>query len=91
MNINNRQEDLMKVFDHTWQANHNNGVKESLEKERKFINRMFNVNTDNNSNNRAPANNFTPSSQLNNLQKNMEGASKFQQQAKVNSILNKWH
>ena len=32
MQINNRNEDLMKVFDRTWKANHNNDVKEAREK-----------------------------------------------------------
>ena len=37
----NRQEDLSKVFDRTWTANHNDVAKRGRERERKFMNRMF--------------------------------------------------
>ena len=36
-------EDLTRVFDRTWKANHNNDVKEARTKEKKFWNKMFNV------------------------------------------------
>ena len=32
----NRNEDLTKVFDRTWKANHNNDVKEARAKEKSF-------------------------------------------------------
>ena len=37
-----RNEDLTKVFDRTWKANHNNGVKEARDREKKFWNKMLN-------------------------------------------------
>ena len=37
----NRQEDLTKVFDKTWQANHNDVAKKGREKEKEFMSRMF--------------------------------------------------
>lgn len=33
----NRQEDLMKVFDRTWSANHDNGVKKAREREKNSL------------------------------------------------------
>lgn len=45
----NRNEDLTKVFDRTWKANHNNDVKEARAKEKKFWDKMFNVKESNTS------------------------------------------
>ena len=42
--LNNRQEDLSKVFDKRWKANHNDDVKLAREKEKKFMNEMFGTN-----------------------------------------------
>ena len=41
----NRQEDLSKVFDRTWNANHNDVSKRGREREAKFINKMFQTNS----------------------------------------------
>ena len=40
----NRQEDLSKVFDRTWNANHNDVAKRGREREVKFMNKMFQTN-----------------------------------------------
>lgn len=48
----NRQEDLIKVFDKRWKANHNDDVKNAKEKEKKFMNKMFNNKMPNMSNNK---------------------------------------
>ena len=34
-----RNEDLTKVFDRTWKANHNNDVKEARSREKQFWNK----------------------------------------------------
>ena len=39
--INGRQEDLSKVFDKTWKANHNDVAKIGREKEKQFMKRSF--------------------------------------------------
>lgn len=86
MQINNRNEDLTKVFDRTWKANHNNDVKEARKREKEFMDKMFNV--------KKPVNNIpqrqTPSSSATNLQKNMEGAANFQRSTNLNNIIKKW-
>ena len=41
----NRQEDLSKVFDRTWAANHNDVAKRGRERERAFMDKMFKTNT----------------------------------------------
>lgn len=83
----NRQEDLSKVFDRTWTANHNDMVKKAREKDKAFMDRMFNVN-------RGRINNqskvVTPEMQVNELNKKMNENSNFQRQVKVNNILNRW-
>lgn len=87
MQFRERQEDLSKVFDRTWIANHNDDIKNAKEKERKFMNRMFNI-PNNDTNKRS--NVVTPQMKLDNLQSNIKGASDIQRTAKVNGILNKW-
>lgn len=47
----NRQEDLTKVFDKRWKANHNDDVKKARDKEKDFMNKMFNTNINTISNN----------------------------------------
>ena len=47
-----RNEDLTKVFDRTWKANHNNDVKEVRSREKKFWNKMLNVKDNGNANTR---------------------------------------
>lgn len=42
-NWNNRNRDLTEVFDARWKANHNDDIKNLRDKERKFINKLFNV------------------------------------------------
>ena len=55
----NRQEDLSKVFDRTWTANHNDVAKRGRERERKFMNRMFGR-KDNTEISHTTNNNLTP-------------------------------
>ena len=66
----NRNEDLTKVFDRTWKANHNNDVKEARAKEKKFWDKMFNVKESNTSSRGV----ITPGEQVGNLQRNMNNA-----------------
>lgn len=83
----NRQEDLSRVFDKTWTANHNDMVKKAREKDKAFMDRMFNVNK---SELNKPSKAVTPEMQVNELNKRMNGNNNFQRQVKVNNILNKW-
>ena len=86
----NRQEDLSKVFDRTWTANHNDVAKRGREREKKFMNKMFGVKEDNNLNNNNVNNNLTPNMRVNNLQKNINGMGNFERQNRVNNIVKKW-
>lgn len=82
----NRNEDLTKVFDRTWMANHNDVAKRGREKEKQFMNKMFNTKTINEKEHKV----VTPEMQAQNLQKNIDGANNFQRQIKVNNIVGKW-
>lgn len=82
-----RNEDLTKVFDRTWKANHNNDVKEARGREKKFWNKMFNVKDNSNANTRQIV---TPNMQVNNLQKNINDAANFQKRNNINNIVKKW-
>ncbi len=89
MQINNRMEDLTKVFDRTWKANHNDDVKKAREKEKNFIDRLFNVkNSKDNNNNMKP---LTPNEQVGNLQRNINGMNSFNNQTKLNNIRGKFN
>ncbi len=79
----NRQEDLTKVFDKRWKANHNDDVKNARNKEKDFMNKMFNTNTINN-------NVITPGEMVNNLRNNMENANRGINQNKINRIVGKF-
>ena len=81
--INKRLEDLSKVFDRTWKANHNNTAKIGREKERNFMNKMFNVKNDN-------LNRMTPGQRAENLQNNIDNALSGQRRANLNNIIKKW-
>lgn len=81
-----RNEDLTKVFDRTWKANHNNDVKEARTKEKKFWNKMFNVKESSTSDRKI----VTPNSQVSNLQRNMNSAVDFQKRNNINNIVKKW-
>lgn len=82
-----RNEDLTKVFDRTWKANHNNDVKDARSREKKFWNKMFNVKDNGNANTGKIV---TPNMQVNNLQKNINDAANFQKRNNINSIVKKW-
>lgn len=85
----NRQEDLSKVFDRTWTANHNDVAKRRRERERKFMNRMFGR-KDNTETSHTTNNNLTPGMRVDNLQKNINGMDNFERQNRVNNIIKKW-
>ena len=82
-----RNEDLTKVFDRTWKANHNNDVKEARSREKKFWNKMLNVKDNSNANTGKIV---TPNMQVNNLQKNINDAANFQKRNNINNIVKKW-
>lgn len=82
-----RNEDLTKVFDRTWKANHNNDVKEARSREKQFWNKMLNVKDNSNANTGKIV---TPNMQVNNLQKNINDAANFQKRNNINSIVKKW-
>lgn len=42
MNIQNRNKDLIEIFDSRWKANHNDAVKQAKINDKKFIDKMFN-------------------------------------------------
>lgn len=88
MQIYNRNEDLSKVFDRTWKANHNDDVKRAREKEKKFIDKLFNVKPimENNSNQRI----LTPGEQAANLQKNINGMNDFNKNNRLNMLKGKF-
>lgn len=81
----NREEDLTKVFDRRWKANHDNGVKEAVEREKKFINKMFNVKEEKKDNTY-----ITPDMRASNLNKQINGANSFQKQNRINNIKGKF-
>ena len=80
-----RQEDLMKVFERRWKANHDNGVKEAVDREKKFINKMFNVKEE-----VKESTYVTPAMRANNLNKQMNGVYDIQKQNRINSIKGKF-
>ena len=88
MQINSRQEDLMKVFDRTWKANHNDDIKNAKEDEKKFIDKLFNVKPSIEENNTLKP--LTPEEKLNNLQKNINSMNKVNNQSKINNIKGKF-
>ena len=83
--INNRQEELKKVFDRTWNANHNDVAKRGIERERKFVDKMFGVNKIENK--LKPS---TPEESAQMLQKNINNAFNGQRTDKINNIVKKW-
>ncbi len=82
-----RQEDLTKIFDRTWKANHNDVAKKGRENERKFMNKMFNTHLGEEDNKTRI---ITSSDRVNRLNKEMEGANYLQRQSKMNGIMKKW-
>ncbi len=89
MQINNRHEDLTKVFDRTWKANHNDDVKQAKEKEKNFIDKLFNIkNPLEKGNNQRP---LTPNGQVSNLQKNMNGMNNYNNQNRINNFKGKFN
>lgn len=78
----NRNEDLSKVFDRRWTANHNDDVKKAREEERKFMNKMFNTNIREDKKVEV----ITPEMKAQNLQNNMNSASNFQKRVNLNNL-----
>ena len=83
--FNNRQEDLTKVFDRTWKANHNDDVKIAREKEKKFMDRMFNVKRK-----EISTKPLTANQRVETLQGNMNNAFNAQRGNNLNNIIKKW-
>lgn len=83
-----RNEDLTKVFDRRWKANHNDDVKEARAKEKQFMDKMFNVKSSTTNNSGVVRN--TPGNMSSNLQRNIEGATNFQRQNNLNNLKKKW-
>jgi len=83
--INGRDEDLTKVFDRTWKANHNDVAKRGREKEKKFMDKMFN--RGNSVNISKP---LTPGERAENLHNNINNAFNGQRQSNLNNIVKKW-
>lgn len=82
----NRQEDLSKVFDRTWTANHNDVAKRGREKEKSFINKMFGGS----SSSSVRSSIVTPSMRAEKLQRKIDSVNNIERQNKVNNILKKW-
>lgn len=80
--INNRQEDLSKVFDRTWKANHNDVAKRGREREKEFMNKMFNTGNIN-----KP---LSPGQRAETLHNNMNNAFYGQRRNNINNIVKKW-
>ena len=76
--INGRGEDLSKVFDRTWKANHNDVAKREKEREKAFMNKMF------------TNKNLTPGQRAETLHNNMNNAFMGQRKNNLNSIVKKW-
>lgn len=85
--INGRQEDLSRVFDKTWSAKHNDVAKRGREKEKSFMNKMFNT-----SNNMGSIDNrnLTPGQRAETLHNKMNSAFQGQRQGNLNNIMKKW-
>lgn len=82
--FNSRQEDLSKVFDKTWQANHNDVAKRGKEREKKFMNKMFNTNSN------IVNSSLTPGQSAKKLQNDIDNAFNGYRQNTVNNIVKKW-
>ena len=89
MQINNRQEDLTKVFDRNWKANHNDDVKKARAREKEFIDKLFDVKPSVQKESKPKV--ITPNEQVNNLQKSMDGMNNFVKQTKLNTIRGKFN
>ena len=84
---NNRNPDLMEVFDARWKANHNNEfIKQKNEESKNFTDRMFG---NNNLNNRPSIPN-TKEEQLKNLNNRIESQREYMNQNRVGNIVNKF-
>ena len=83
--INKRQEDLMKVFDRTWKANHNDVARKGKEREKKFTDKLFGTNRI-----QSEVKPLTPGQRAQTLQNNINNAFSGQRSAKVNNIITKW-
>jgi len=85
--IGDRREDLSKVFDRRWKANHNEDLKEAKVNEKKFVNKMFNISDRENQN---PIKPLTPSQRAESLHNNMNNAFIGQRKVNINNIVKKW-
>ena len=81
MNNMRRVDDLSVVFDKTWKANHNDTAKKGREREREFMNKMFD------NKNRVVSDG---SNSLDSLDKKISDVSYLQRQNRINEIMKKW-
>lgn len=83
----NRQEDLSKVFDRTWKANHSDMVTRERKREISFINKMFNVND---RSYKESVNGNTPGMRALGLKKKIDTMSDIERKNRMDNILKKW-
>ncbi len=83
--FNSRQEDLSKVFDRTWKANHNDVAKRGREREKQMMKRLY-------SNDRPTFNSSknTVNESVSELQNRMNNAFNANRSVNMNNIAKKW-
>ena len=90
MQINKRQEDLSKVFDRTWKANHSDDIKKEKARKKSFIDKMFDI-KDIQEENDSKLRPLSESEKLKNRQDNMNGIKELNDRAKLNDIKGKFN
>lgn len=83
--INKKQEDLRRVFDRTWNANHNDVAKRGREREKKFMDKMFGTNRT-----QSETKLLTPGHRAQSLQNNINNAFCGERNTNINNIIKKW-
>lgn len=88
----NRNRDLLEIFDDTWKANHNEDVKNAKAKEKKFINKMFNVNEKVSEKEEFSANSIPvkPKKEAERISKQIDRTIKVEKQNDVRNIINRY-
>ena len=78
--FNSRQEDLSKVFDRTWKANHNDVAKRGREREKQMMKRLYSNDSSKN----------TVNESVSELQNRMNNAFNANRSVNMNNIVKKW-
>lgn len=86
----NRREDLTRVFDKTWNANHNDDIKNARTREKEFMDRMYNVRKTSPIDQPQNKNFVPPKDNTGNMQNNINSMATFQRHNTVNNIVKKW-